>query len=66
LPEKRGIAGFVLIVLGILGIIVSLVTEQSDYDPTAFGMAAVSILLAIVGISLIFRSPPRDKGEAPT
>jgi hypothetical protein len=51
---------YVLTALGILGIIISLVTEQSDYDPTAFGIATVSIFIAVIGISLALRVP---KGE---
>jgi uncharacterized BrkB/YihY/UPF0761 family membrane protein len=66
LSEKSRIAGYFLIAFGLLGIIVSLVTEQSDYDPIAFGIATVSILLAIIGIALIFRSPPNDKQAIPT
>ena len=49
-----------LTALGILGIMVSLITEQSDYDPVAFGIATISILVAIIGISLAFRVP-RDE-----
>jgi len=45
----------VLTIVGIFGVIVSLVTEQSDYDPVAFVIAAVSILVAVIGISLIFK-----------
>jgi hypothetical protein len=52
---------FPLTALGILGIIISLVTEQSDYDPTSFGIATVSIFVVIIGISLAFRLPPDDK-----
>ena len=44
-----------LTIVGIFGVIVSLVTEQSDYDPVAFVIAAVSILVAVIGISLIFK-----------
>jgi hypothetical protein len=53
--------GYVLAAIGIAGIIIALVTEQSDYDPVAFGIATVAILLAIVGISLVFRLPANEK-----
>ncbi len=51
---------YVLTALGLGGIIVSLVTEQSDYDPVAFGIATVSILVAIIGLSLAFKMPQED------
>ena len=59
LSQKRNVStlAYVLTAIGLLGIIISLVTEQSDYDPVAFGIATVSILVAIVGISLAFRIP---------
>ena len=47
--------------VGIAGIIIALMTEQSDYDPVAFGIATVAILLAIVGIALVFKLPPNEK-----
>jgi hypothetical protein len=53
--------GYVLTALGIAGIIIALMTEQSDYDPVAFGIATFAILLAIVGISLVFKLPPNEK-----
>jgi uncharacterized membrane protein HdeD (DUF308 family) len=65
LPEKSTLVGFLLTVSGIVGIVYSLVTAQSDYDPIAFGIATVSIFLAIIGIALIFRSPPGDKQAIP-
>jgi len=36
-------------------------TEQSDYDPVAFGIATIAILIAIVGIALVFKLPPDEK-----
>lgn len=51
---------YALIALGISGVIIALVTEQSDYDPVAFGIATVSILVAVVGISLAFKLPTED------
>ena len=59
MSQKRNVStlAYVLTAVGILGIIISLVTEQSDYDPVAFGIATVSILVAVVGISLAFRVP---------
>lgn len=53
--------GYLLTALGIVSIIIALVTEQSEYDPVAFGIATVGILLAIVGISLAFKLPPDEK-----
>lgn len=47
---------YILTSVGIMGVIISLVTMQSDYDTVAFGIATVSILVAIVGISLVFKS----------
>jgi len=57
--------GYVLTVLGIAGTIVSLVIEQSDYDPVAFGVATVSILVAIVGLSLALKIPRGNKQVTP-
>ncbi len=57
-------AGYVLTVLGTAGTMFSLVIEQSDYDPVAFGLATVSILVAIVGLSLALRMPRNDKQAA--
>ena len=57
--------GYVLTVLGIAGTIVSLVIEQSDYDPVAFGVATVSILVAIVGLSLALKIPRESKQATP-
>jgi len=57
--------GYVLTVLGIAGTIVSLVIEQSDYDPVAFGVATVSILVAIVGLSLALKIPRENKQATP-
>lgn len=48
---------YVLTAVGILGIIISLVTEQSDYDTVAFGIATISILIAIAGLALAFKVP---------
>jgi integral membrane sensor domain MASE1 len=57
---RATVFAYLLTALGMLGIIIALVTEQSDYDPTAFGIATVSILVAVIGISLALRAP---KGE---
>ena len=56
---KRGVSilAYVLTAVGILGIIISLVTEQSDYDTVAFGIATISILIAIAGLALVFKVP---------
>ena len=61
------ILAYILTAAGILGIIISLATEQSDYvDPVAFGFATVSILIAIVGIALAFRIPTDKEASRPT
>ena len=59
MSQKKGVStlAYVLTAVGILGIIISLVTEQSDYDPVAFGIATVSILIAIMGLALAFKVP---------
>lgn len=59
--QKTNAVAYLLTVLGITGNVISLVTEQSDYDPVAFGIATVSILVAIIGISLAFRLPHEDE-----
>jgi hypothetical protein len=64
LVRRITMAGYVLTVLGIAGTMFSLVIEQSDYDPVAFGLATVSILVAIVGLSLALRMPRNDKQAA--
>jgi hypothetical protein len=52
-----------LTALGIVGIFISFAGEQSDYvDPTTFGIAVVSILIAIIGLAIVFKSPTADKG----
>jgi hypothetical protein len=66
LPQKTNLLAYVLTGLGIVGIIISLVTEQSDYDPVAFGIATVSILVAIIGISLAFRLPHEEQVKPAT
>ena len=45
-----------LVVAGVLGSIISLALQQSDYDPMALGIASVSILLAIAGIAMVFNA----------
>jgi hypothetical protein len=62
LTQRITILGYVLTVSGIAGTMFSLIIEQSDYDPIAFGVATVSILVAIVGLSLALRLP---RGERP-
>ena len=57
--QRITMVGYVLTVLGI-----TLVIEQSDYDPVAFGLATVSILVAIVGLSLALGMPRNDKQAA--
>jgi len=51
----------VLATAGMVGVVISLAGETSDYvDPLTFIFATVSILVAIVGIALAFRMPNRD------
>ena len=59
MSQKKGAStlAYVLTAVGIFGIIFSLVTEQSDYDTVAFGIATISILIAIVGLALAFKVP---------
>jgi hypothetical protein len=59
LSQKRGVSvlAYVLTAVGILGIIISLVIEQSDYDTVAFGIATISMLIAIAGLALAFKLP---------
>jgi hypothetical protein len=65
--RKASVLAYVLTAAGILGIIISLATEQSDYvDPVAFGFATLSILIAIVGIALAFRMPSEKEANRPT
>jgi hypothetical protein len=40
--------------------------QQSEYDPIAFGIAAISILIAVVGISIVFKSEPDDTWAKPS
>ena len=54
-----------LTAVGILGVIISLATMQSDYDTIAFGIATISILIAIVGISLALKAPSDNKTGKP-
>ncbi|MGD0688464.1 MAG: hypothetical protein ABSA50_01720 [Candidatus Bathyarchaeia archaeon] len=59
MSQKRRVSAlaYVLTAVGILGIVISLVIEQSDYDPVAFGIATISILIAIAGLALAFKVP---------
>lgn len=66
LTQRITMMGYVLTVLGIAGTMFSLIIEQSDYDPVAFGVATVSILVAIVGLSLALRMPRGDRPAAVT
>jgi putative exporter of polyketide antibiotics len=44
-----------------IGVIISLGGETSDYvDPVTFTFATVSILIAIIGIALIFKMPNEE------
>jgi hypothetical protein len=55
--------GYVLATLGMIGVIISLAGETSDYvDPLTFAFATASILVAIVGIALAFKTPSKDAG----
>ena len=55
-PKAIVFTGYVVTGLGLIGVAVSLMISKSDYDPVAFGLAAVSILVSIVGISYILKS----------
>jgi hypothetical protein len=66
LAQRVTRVGYVLTVLGIAGTMFSLVIEQSDYDPVAFGLATVSILVAIIGLSLALRMPRKESPAAAT
>ena len=53
--------GYVLTAVGMIGVIISLGGETSDYvDPVTFTFATVSILIAIIGIALIFKMPNEE------
>lgn len=53
--------GYLLATIGMIGVIISLAGETSDYvDPLTFTFATVSILVAIVGIALAFKMPSED------
>lgn len=62
LPNQT-LFGYFLTAIGILGIFISFVIQKSEYDPTAFALSMVSILIAIVGITLILQPP---NGKSPT
>jgi hypothetical protein len=54
--------GYVLAAIGILGVVISLAGETSDYvDPVTFSFATVSMFVAIVGIALAFKVPSEDE-----
>jgi hypothetical protein len=43
-----------------VGIVISFVVQQSDFDPTSFAIATASIFVAIVGISFILQTPKSE------
>ncbi len=54
-------AGYILATIGMIGVIISLAGETSDYvDPVTFTFATVSIFVAIVGIAMAFKMPDED------
>ncbi len=61
LSRRKRLGGYLIAGGGLLGIVVSLAMQKSDYDPTFFGIASLSILAAIGGISLILKSLPKDE-----
>jgi predicted membrane channel-forming protein YqfA (hemolysin III family) len=61
--ERRMVLAYLLTAIGIAGTIIALVTEQSDYDPVAFSIASVSILIAVVGIALALKPPQKEKAR---
>jgi len=60
---NQTLLGYFLTTIGILGILTSFVIQKSEFDPTAFALSMVSILIAIVGITLILQPP---NGRSPT
>jgi uncharacterized membrane protein YbaN (DUF454 family) len=55
--------GYLLSGLGILGVVISLVIQQSDYDPISLAIGAVSIIVAIVGISLVLKPNRKEASK---
>jgi hypothetical protein len=55
--------GYLLSGLGILGVVISLVIQQSDYDPLSLAIGAVSIIVAIVGISLVLKPNRKEASK---
>jgi hypothetical membrane protein len=64
MPPIKTNAGYTLIGVGILGIIVSFIMQPSDFDPTGSAISLVSVFLAIVGIALVFEAAPANEKAA--
>jgi len=62
--KRQTLAGIILTVVGLVGILVSFSIQKSDVDPTALTVAFASISVSIVGISLIIGDPTPGKAPA--
>ena len=61
--KLQTVAGTVLTVVGLVGMLISFQVQKSDIDPTALMIAFVSISVSIVGISLIIENPASPKNN---
>ena len=57
--DLQGAIGWVATVGGVMGILISFLIEQSEFDPTAFALSMVSIFIAVVGIALVLQQPAK-------
>jgi hypothetical protein len=57
---NQALAEYSLTGIRILGIFISFVIQQSEFDPTSLALSIASIFIAIVGIALILQ-PPKGK-----
>lgn len=55
--QTMTLVGWIITGAGLVGMVISFVIQQGDFDPTAFGVAIASIFLAIVGIALVLEQP---------
>ncbi len=63
-PKLQTVAGILLTLIGLVGILISFSIQKSDVDPTALTVAFASISVSIVGISLIIGDPNPSKAAA--
>ncbi len=54
-PSGKKLLGWVLVSLGLVGVVASLIIQKSEYDPASFTIGTISILMSIAGISLIMK-----------